>query len=111
MKHSINELYKTGRNTFCTHDYIEMKKLEEYKKVMFLVNRNEIEVHTVGGIKVAYMYGEKTWFDTKEERDIYREEQAKARAELVAKNKVIKAINEKLKEMSEEELVKLLEKM
>jgi len=108
MKHTMNELYKTGRNTYCTHDYIEMNKLVEYKRVSYLVNKDEIPYHTINGLKIAYMYGEKTWFDTKEERDTYREKQAKARAELVAKNKVIKAINEKLKEMNEAELLELL---
>lgn len=112
MKHTMNELYQVNhKGKIYTREYVEENKIKDARTVGYMVSRDEIKIHTTEGIKFGYVYGEKTWFDTKEERDTYREEQAKARAELVSKNKVIKAINAKLKEMSEEELVKLLEKM
>ena len=112
MKHTMNELYKAkNKSTLYTEDYVKANKIADVRQVGYLVNKDELKIQTMEGIKFGYAYGEKTWFDTKEERDVYREEQAKARAEMVAKNKVIKAINEKLKEMDEAELLELLKNL
>jgi hypothetical protein len=109
MKHTMNEIYQVNhRGKIYTREYVEENKIKDARTVGYMVSRDEIKIYTTEGIKFGYVYGEKTWFDTREERDAYREEQAKARAEMVAKNKVIKAINEKLKEMNEAELLELL---
>ena len=60
-------------------------------------------------IKLIYLFGEKTWFDSQEELDAYRAEYHKERNAMIAKNKLIKAVTEKLQAMSAEEIVKILE--
>lgn len=112
MKHTMNELYQVNhRGKIYTKEYVEENKIKDAKKVGYMVNKDEIEIHTREGIKFGYVYGEKTWFDEREERDNYRKAQAIRRTETAAKNKVIKSINEKLKEMTMEELLEVLEKL
>ena len=121
MKHNVTELYKINGTKFYTEDYIKanaVPKGERYTGdngwsiARYLgPGRDDFRIYTSTGIKTAYAYGEKTWFDSREERDTYRAEQTVARANASRKNKVIKAINEKLADMSEEELVELLKKI
>ena len=111
MKHSVNELYKINGQGYYSEESAKLLSTEKDRvsKVSHIVNRDAVKVIIPKGMKEVYLYGEKTWFDTKEERDAYREEANKNYAEMVSKNKVIKAITEKLKEMTEEELNKLLQ--
>lgn len=120
MKHNVSELYKINGAKFYTADYIEANDIPKgelhtrnsgWSVARSLgTNKDNFRIYTAEGVKIAYAYGEKTWFDTKEERDIYREEQTAARANTNRKNKLLKLINEHLATMSEEELVELLEK-
>ena len=120
MKHNVSELYKINGAKFYTEDYIEandIPKGDTYTRNSgwsvarsLGTNKDSFRIYTAEGIKVAYAYGEKTWFDTKEERDAYREEQAVVKANATRKNKLLKLINGHLATMSEEELVELLEK-
>lgn len=109
MRHTVTELYRTSEKGYYTEDYIKANGIKEYRKVMHLIGKDAVKIHTATEIKTVYFYGEKTWFDTKEERDTYREETNRERAEMISKNKVIKAINEKFATMTEEELIKLLQ--
>lgn len=109
MRHTVTELYRTNEKGYYTEDYIKANGIKEYRKIMHLIGKDAVKINTATGIKTVYFYGEKTWFDTKEERDAYREETNRERAEMISKNKVIKAINEKLNTMTEEELNKLLQ--
>lgn len=59
--------------------------------------------------KLIFTYGEKTWFDTKEERDAYRIEQNKARKGKQERAKQIKEINEQLVKYDLEQLKKIAE--
>lgn len=121
MKHSVNELYKINGAKFYTEDYIKanaVPKGERYTGdngwsiARYLgPGRDDFRIYTATGIKIAYAYGEKTWFDNREERDAYREEQVIARANAGRRNKLVKVINEKLVDMSEEELMELLKKI
>jgi hypothetical protein len=74
-------------------------------------NNKPVKVLDVNGIKLIYMFGEKTYFDTQEELDSYREvfhaEQAKER-EI---NKLKKELLAKVEGMSAEELKKIIEKI
>lgn len=58
--------------------------------------------------KLAYTYGEKTWFDTAEERDEYRAQQNKERELNRERNAVLKNINEALDKMDVKQLEKAL---
>lgn len=109
MKHTVTELYRTNEKGYYTEDYIKVNGIKEYRKVMHLIGKDAVKINTATGVKTVYFYGEKTWFDTKEERDTYREKANREHAEMISKNKVIKAINEKFATMSEEELNKLLQ--
>lgn len=121
MRHDVRELYKINDVKFYTEDYLETNNIPKANRrthttgwsvALYLgTNKDDFRIYTADGIKIGYAYGEKTWFDTREERDAYRAEQAIARAESARKNKIIKLIHEALTEMSEEELLEVLEKI
>ena len=121
MKHSVRELYKIDGYRFYSEDYIVANNVPKskmysgeggWRTATYLgTSKDEFRIYTADGIKIAYAYGEKTWFDTREERDAYRVEQNIARENAGKRNKVVKAINAKLAEMSEEELMELLKKI
>ena len=70
-----------------------------------------LKVHDVKGIKLAYLFGTKTWFDTQEELNAYRAAYHKDRAVEIYHNKVKKQIYEHLEHMSTEQLEMLLAKL
>lgn len=121
MKHNVNELYKINGAKFYTEDYIKTNNIPKGERytgdngwsiARYLgPGRDDFRIYTTEGVKIAYAYGEKTWFDSREERDAYRAEQTIARANAGRRNKLVKAINEKLADMSEEELMELLKKI
>lgn len=121
MKHDVTELYKIDGAKFYTEDYLNEYNIPKGKKysgeggwsiARYLgTGKDDFRIYTAEGIKIAYAYGEKTWFDTREERDAYRVEQNIARENASRRNKIAKAINEKLADMSEEELMELLKKI
>lgn len=121
MKHNVTELYKINGTKFYTEGYIKANAVPRGERytgdngwsiARYLgPGKDDFRIYTETGIKIAYAYGEKTWFDNREERDTYREEQAIARVNAGRRNKLVKAISEKLADMSEEELMKLLEKI
>ena len=127
MKHSIRELYYTATikegNICHTYTYFT----ERYRKannIQLTKRFNPIDdgmAHRLNskmgdsfvlldtnGKRRVYLYGEKTWFDTKEERDAYREKMSKERAEEIARNKVKKEIAAILDQMTTEELETVL---
>jgi hypothetical protein len=118
MKHNVEEFYKINGQKFYTMDYIIANDIPKCKRgdrnhgysvAMYLgTSKDAVNVHTANGVVVMYAFGEKTLFDTREERDAYRIQYTKDREAMVSKNKVIKAITAKLNEMDEENLRKLL---
>lgn len=68
-----------------------------------------IKVLDIDGVKLIFMYGEKSWFDTEEERDEYRQAMMVERALEAERNKVKNAVIAKLDRMSKADLEKLLE--
>ena len=67
-----------------------------------------INIYTAQGKKVGYLYGQYTWFDTEAERDEYRAQRNTEREEETKRNKMLKAIMEHYKNMSTEELAKVM---
>ena len=127
MKHSITELYYTATikegnichtYTYFTERYRKANKIQLTKRFNPIDDGMAHRLHSkmgdsfvlldTNGKRRVYLYGEKTWFDTKEERDTYREEMNDERAQETARNKVKKALNEKLDQMTIEELQALL---
>jgi len=103
MKHNIEEIwtiptpFKNGdgyKNNYYVEGYLVANNIARltYKQrmalptnearhtaprpVTYLVGRDAVKIHNANGEQMLiYMYGEKTWFDTREERDAYRKEQ------------------------------------
>jgi len=110
MMHEITELRRINNRKLYTADYLEMNGLtKKDTDPVYYVIADEITINTAAGITKGYMYGEKTWFDSRAERDAYRMMRNAERAEELKRNKIIKAITAKCKEMTTEELEFLLE--
>ena len=117
MMHTINELYKINGEKFYTADYITAHNIPKAKKYgengwsrcySLGTDKGTKNIHTAEGVKVVYTYGEKTWFDTAEERDAYRAQKNIEREEQSKKNKMLKAIMTHYENMSIEELAKVM---
>lgn len=127
MKHSIKEIYivhsnLSGTNLMVTEQYVmanniptpnhrdRAKHLVYARPLLSHLNHNKpIAVRDVNDeMKLIYLFGEKSWFESQEELDEYRAEYQRERAESIEKNKVKKAVIEKLDEMSKTELESLL---
>lgn len=125
MKHSVNELYhipeRYGHHytreglaaagiqiappRTTRHNTPGMARAHGYLQN----SKGYITIHDAEGDRVVYLYGEKTWFDAKEERDAYR---AAANAEYErtkARNRIKREICDLLDSMSFEDMKKTLE--
>lgn len=86
MKHNIEELYTIeGYTGLYTKEYLESEeipvkkvraKLGEARVCRYYTGANKkdgsVKIYEPLSMRIGYMYGEKTWFDTMEERDAYR---------------------------------------
>jgi len=127
MKHSIRELYYTATikegtfyrtYTYFTEGYRKANDIQLTKRFNPIDDGMAHRLNSkmgdsfvlldTDGKRRVYLYGEKTWFDTKEERDAYREEMRDERAEETARNKVKKEIAAILDQMTTEELETVL---
>lgn len=108
MMHTYKELYKINGEKFYTADYIIAHGIPRATRdnsngwahcVSLGTDKGTKNIHTADGVQVVYTYGEKTWFDTEKERDAYRAEQNKARAEQTKKNALLKEIKAYYEEM------------
>ena len=130
MKHSINEIFciynaANNKRVLATRRYIETNGV-------FVVTRpRESDGHLVWArplsshlncgkplkvldledIKLAWLYGEKTWFDTEEELSAHRILVAAEMAENRIRNLAKKELAEMIEEMSVEEVKAFMEKM
>lgn len=117
MKHSYtNEVWGIyGKQGNFSTDYLKANGIEEegrderkpegkaYRK-MWRVGCDSFKLTTANGVRVVYMMGEKTFFDTREERDNARKERAEALAENARRKKAMEKINA----LTIEELEKLV---
>lgn len=117
MMHTYKELVKLNGKGFYTRDYMTANNvrkairygLEGWCNCYGLkTNTDTITIHTVEGTITGYLYGEKTWFDSREERDAYRIERAANREEETKRNAMLKAIMAHYKTMSTEELEQVI---
>lgn len=135
MKHDINEVMKLWNtntvNTYATVDYCkahnipmpidrQARRLFRENKVFFATpaishngNSKNDTIHflDMNGKKTAYLFGSYTWFDSQEELDEYRKEYHKKEEEQKARNKLKKAIAEKLDQMSLEDIEKIFKNL
>ena len=116
MKHSNYELFKVNQRGYYTEDYIianniPKRKVGESKgweRCMWFTIKDQMTITTASGKITGYTYGEKTWFDTREERDAYREEMSQARNEQRRRNRLIEKITSHYEQMTTEELEKIV---
>jgi hypothetical protein len=126
MKHSIDELYliRSNYNSYlATAMFLELHQIPmlenrvpdapyAIKAPFYRTHNGYALVHNANSIDMIYMYGEKTWFDTKEERDAYRlqvqEEQTRQTARNKAKAQLMQYIDE---HMTTEEITSLLHRL
>lgn len=120
MMHNVNELYHINGQKLYTKDYIEAHNIPKHNiydihseggwsEAMYINNnKGIINIYTAQGKKVGYLYGQYTWFDTEAERDEYRAQRNVEREEETKRNKMLKAIMEHYKNMSTEELAKVM---
>lgn len=130
MKHSINEIFciynsANNKRVLATRRYIEtngvfvVTRPNESKGLLvwarplgYHVNSGKpLKVRDLEGIKLAWLYGEKTWFDTEEELSAHRITVAAEMAENRIRNLAKKGLAEMIDEMSIEEVKALMEKM
>lgn len=132
MKHSITELYtlyNVNTNTkIATREYCEANDIPCYERtskiceerqtsyarpcVSHINNNNKgLNVLNVDGKKKIYLFGEKTWFDTLEELEKYREQYQHERAQQALRNSVKKEIITILDGMELQDLEILLAKL
>lgn len=107
MKHTSDEyLTILPCGGLCTEEYADKHKELKCRRTISL-NPNQKGyryVQTLEGKIKMFQYGEHTLFDTEEERDAYREEQAILRAETTRRNRALKILIEDLKSKSTDEL-------
>lgn len=117
MMHTHEELVKINGTKLYTMDYVQkhnIPKATKYGEEGWCrcyglgTDKGTKNIHTAEGVKVVYTYGEKTWFDTQEERDNYRAMRNAERVKETKKNKTLAAITEKLKMLSNDDLEKIL---
>ena len=121
MKHELKELYSYNNKTYTAEalsnaigkDVTVMKHRElralGCARKHCICNYNtpskaSFEYITINGVKIAWQFGEKTFFDTEEERDTAREEYRQAREQMKYRNELLK----KIQELSTEELEKII---
>lgn len=119
MKHNINELYHIDGQKLYTEDYIKANNIpkatienhEGWSRVSYVLNTSaskERNLHTANGVKKIYIYGEKTWFDTLEEREEHKKIREQERAEQSRRAKAVRTINEYLATLSTDDLEDLI---
>lgn len=121
MKHNINELYHINGQKLYTEDYIKANNIQQRDR-RSLSNEGWTKAHaeqgsgkdqgktvyTANGNKRIYLYGEKTFFDTQEERDAYREQMNQEREQERRRNKALRTINDYLATLSTDDLEDLI---
>ena len=112
MIHDIDELYRIqGSNKLLTKEAAELLHLHRYRATHKTHPTDEVKVYDVDSIKIIYMFGEKTWFDTQEELNAYRIAYHKEQEIKRERSKVKQAIIAELDNMSTEQLKAILENM
>lgn len=120
MKHNISELYRIeGQQGTYSADYLFANNIRVPKNYCDLTDgdawhliakqstNGKLTVHTAYGVRVVYMFGEKTFFDTYEEVLQAKAEYQKLRAEQARRRIAL----EKLEKLSTANLEKLVEKL
>jgi len=124
MKHSITELYRIeGYKGLYTKEYLECEQIQILKRIgkhtfgkaqqcQYIVNAKGVAtLHEPLSERTIYLYGEKTWFDTQEERDAYK---AECEQTFITKRERIQLTNQllsKIEHYTNEQLIQLIQQI
>lgn len=130
MKHSINEIFsihnaENNKTVLATRRYVETNNIfvitRYCEKEGHLIWARPLSYHTNNGkplkvldleaVRLVWLYGEKTWFDTEEELFAHRIIAAAEMAENRIRNLAKKGLTEMIDRMSVEEVKVFMEKM
>jgi hypothetical protein len=128
MIHNYNELFTVhhgNKTIYCTQAFLNLNDIpvgkraaKEQNKTLFAIPcyslsgcAEHITIYDGAEHKRVWVYGAYKWFDTEEERDLYRVEAQKEREEFLAWNKVKKEIIAKLEDKTKEELEEILARL
>ena len=117
MKHLVNELYVINGRGVYHQSYVNSIDTTNYKvtRKHFIINNSKKDGQfyytTTNGKVKAWLYGEKTWFDTKEERDEYRTQRNAETAERAKRQAMINKVLNYCEGLSDEELANFLSKI
>lgn len=121
MKHAVTEFYTIEGRGVYHKSFMDGFNGVDYRigHKHYIINNSkkdgEFYYITPKGRVKAWLYGEKTWFDTKEERDEYRAqrnaEMAEKRANKAKRQAIIEKVLNYCESLSDEELANFLSKI
>lgn len=117
MKHSIKELYVINGKGVYHQTYLDSIDTTgcHITHKHYIINNpkkdGEFYYTTTDGKVKAWLYGEKTWFDTKTERDEYRAQRNAEMAERAKRKALIDRVLNYCDNLSDEELANFLDKI
>lgn len=121
MKHNVRELYAINGEGYYTEDYLTAQGLPKrgtacgvsvkQRTHICYTAKGYITITTAEGERKAYTYGEKTIFDSEEERNTYRERANEERAERAKRTQLLKAIANHYEQYTTEDLQRMVEQI
>lgn len=128
MIHNYDELFKIhhgNKTIYCTQTFLILNDIpigkraaKERGKTLFAIPcfslsgcAEHITIYNGSEPQRVWVYGAHKWFDTEEERDLYKVEAQKQREEFLAWNKIKKEIIAKLEDKTKEELEEILARL
>lgn len=117
MKHSIKELYVINGKGVYHQTYLDSIDTTDchITRKHYIINNpkkdGEFYYTTTEGKVKAWLYGEKTWFDTKAERDEYRAQRNAEMNERAKRKALIDRVLNYCDNLSDEELANFLSKI
>lgn len=113
MKHSIQELYKSKASGALVTRELAALDPSQYHKALFKQHTApEVKVYGVDGWRLIYMFGEKTWFDRREEYEAYSAEYHAQRERNAERNKAKARLMQYIENhMTTEQILDLLDRL
>lgn len=113
MKHSIQELYKNKASGALATRELAALDPSQYCKALYKQHATpEVKVYGVDGWRLIYMFGEKTWFDRREEYEAYSAEFHARRDLIASRNKAKTRLMQYIENhMTTEQILDLLQEL
>lgn len=113
MKHSIQELYKNKVSGALATRELAALDPSQYHKALYKQHATpEVKVYGVDGWRLIYMFGEKMWFDRREEYEAYSAEYHAQRELSAERNKAKARLMQYIdNHMTTEQILDLLDRL